>query len=375
VAILIDEYDKPLLMSLGCESLHQEYKLILKSFYGVLKSADAYLKFAILTGVTKFGQVSVFSDLNQLIDLTLHPDYATLCGITEEELVSNFVPEMEALAKANDLSPQEALEKTRLWYNGYKFHHTAVGVYNPFSTLNLFARREFEAFWFATGTPTFLVELLKKSDYDFRNIDNVQSPAEDFANYRAEPDRPIPVIYQSGYLTIKDYDRELRIYTLGYPNAEVKYGFFHFIAPDYLYDNRHDSGLHIARFTQEIKAGDPGAFLTRLKSFFGGIPYELNDKTERHYQVVFYLIFKLLGQFVDAEVRSAIGRADAVVSCADYVYVFEFKLTGSAEDALKQIDDKAYLLPYTASGKTLFKIGVAFNKRKRTLGKWIVIKS
>ena len=372
VAILIDEYDKPILMSMGSESLHSEYKLILKSFYGVLKSADAHLKFAILTGVTKFGQVSVFSDLNQLIDLTIHPDYATLCGITEEELVGNFVPEMETLARANNMSPEAALEKTRLWYNGYKFHHNAVGVYNPFSTLNLFARREFEAFWFATGTPTFLVELLKKSDYDLRDIDNVQLPAEDFADYRAEADRPIPVIYQSGYLTIKDYEPSRRLYTLGFPNAEVKYGFLNFLAQAYAKTNKDKTGFYIGKFADEVEAGKPEEFLARLQTFFSSFNYELNDKTERHYQVVFYLVFKLMGQFVDAEVRSAIGRADAVVSCADYVYVFEFKLSGSAEDALKQIDDKAYLLPYAATGKTLFKIGVAFNKRKRTIGKWVV---
>jgi len=278
VCVLIDEYDKPLLATLGNstlyegQTLHAGMKSILKPFFGVLKSVDAHLKFAMLTGVTKFSQVSVFSDLNQLIDLTLHPDYATLCGITEEELQRNFKTELTALAEAQKLTPEACLEKTRFWYNGYRFEENSKSVYNPFSTLNLFERKKFESFWFATGTPTFLVELLKKSDYDLRDIDMVQLPAEDFANYRAEADRPIPVIYQSGYLTIKDYDPELRIYTLGYPNAEVKYGFLHFISADYLYDNRNETGLHIARFSQEIRAGDPEAFLNRLKVFFAGIP-------------------------------------------------------------------------------------------------------
>ena len=372
VVVLVDEYDKPLLQTLENRALHDEYKLILKAFYGVLKSSDAHLKFALLTGVTKFSQVSVFSDLNQLIDLTLHPDYATLCGITEGELLRDFQPELATLAVERNLSPEACLEKTRLWYNGYKFHPRGQGVYNPFSTLNLFSQREFSAYWFATGTPTFLVELLKKADYDLRDIDGVELPEDAFANYRAEADNPLPVIYQSGYLTIKSYDPELRLYRLGFPNAEVKYGFLAFLAGDYLYDARREAGLHIARFSQEIKAGQPEAFLERLRAFFAGIPYELNDKTERHYQVVFYLVFKLLGQFVDAEVSSAKGRADAVVSCRDYVYVFEFKLNGTAEAALAQIDDKGYLLPYAADGRKVFKIGVEFDAAERNLGRWII---
>jgi hypothetical protein len=253
VAVLVDEYDKPLLQSLDNPTLHAQYKLLLKAFYGVLKSADEHLKFALLTGVTKFGQVSVFSDLNQLIDLSLHPDYATLCGITELELQRDFGPELEALAKANGYDAETCLKEVRRWYNGYRFHPQALGVYNPFSTLNLFSRREFDAFWFATGTPTFLVELLKKSDYDLCNLDGVTLPAEDFANYQAEADRPLPVIYQSGYLTIKNYDRELRMYTLVFPNAEVRYGFLRFLLPDYLYGDPRESGVNIAWFSKDVK--------------------------------------------------------------------------------------------------------------------------
>jgi len=372
VVVLIDEYDKPLLQTLDNPALHNEYKLMLKSFYGVLKSADAHLKFAILTGVTKFGQVSVFSDLNQLIDLTLHPAYATLCGITEEELLRDFGPELAALAEAQGMTPQACLEKTRHWYNGYRFHPEAEGVYNPFSTLNLLSRKEFSAFWFATGTPTFLVELLKKGDYDLREIDNVELTEDDFANYRAEADRPIPVIYQSGYLTIKGYNPARCLYTLGFPNAEVKYAFLYFLSLYYTQVAQGKTGVFIGKFADEIEAGQPEAFLNRMKAFFAGIPYELNDKTERHYQVVFYLVFKLLGQFVEAEVSSAAGRADAVVSCKDFIYVFEFKLKGSAEEALAQIDQKGYLLPYAAEGKTLFRIGVEFDAVERNLGRWLI---
>ena len=370
--ILIDEYDKPLLQTLDKPELHSEYKSILKGFYGVLKSADASLKFVILSGVTKFSQVSVFSDLNHLIDLTLHPDYATLCGITEEELRRDFKPELAALAQAQKLTERECLEKTRLWYNGYKFEENAVGVYNPFSTLNLLSRKKFEAFWFATGTPTFLVELLKKSDYDLRELEGCKLMEDDFANYRAEADQPLPVIYQSGYLTIKSYNPARRLYTLGFPNAEVKYGFLHFLAPYYTQVGSAKTGAFIGAFADEIEAGRPEEFLERLKSFFAGIPYELSDRTERHYQVVFYLVFKLLGQFVEAEVSSAKGRADAVVSCKDFVYVFEFKLGGSAEEAMAQIEDRGYLLPYASEGKRLFKIGAEFDAAQRNLGRWII---
>lgn len=372
VVVLVDEYDKPLLQTLDNPDLHAGYKPILKAFYGVLKSADAHLKFAMLTGVTKFSQVSVFSDLNQLVDLTMHPDYATVCGITEEELVRDFQPELATLARAEKLEPEACLEKVRHWYNGYRFHPDGPGVYNPFSTLNLFSRREFSSYWFATGTPTFLVELLEKSDYDLRDLDGVELGQESFADYRAEADRPLPVIYQSGYLTIQRYDPSRRKYTLGFPNAEVKFGFLAFLVPSCTALDRIDSGVFIGKFADEVEAGQPEAFLERLRAFFAGIPYELNDRTERHYQVVFYLVFTLLGQFVRAEVSSAKGRADAVVECADYVYVFEFKLDGSAEEALAQIDDRGYSLPYSADGRTVFKIGVEFDKAERNLGRWII---
>jgi hypothetical protein len=375
VAILIDEYDKPLLSTIGQTELHEAYKGILKAFYGVLKSADAHLKFALITGVTKFGQVSVFSDLNQITDLTLHPAYATLCGLTEAELLRDFHEDIVELAAAESLEFDACLEKIRRWYNGYRFEEKAEGVYNPFSTLNLLSRQKFEPFWFATGTPTFLVELLKRSDYDLRDLEGVQLPANQFADYRADPDRPLPVIYQSGYLTIKGYDPELKIYTLGFPNDEVAYGFLHFLADSYLYEARRDHGLHISRFVTELREGKPEAFLERLKIFFAGIPYDLSDRTERHYQVVFYLVFRLLGQFMQSEVKSARGRADAVVETRDQLYVFEFKLDGSAEQALAQIDGKGYLLPYTGSGAKLWKIGVEFDAAARNIGRWIIAKA
>ena len=372
VVVLIDEYDKPLLQTIGNKELQEEYKGILKAFYGVLKSADAHLRFVFLTGVTKFGQISVFSDLNQLKDISMDARYATICGITDEELRRDFQPELEVLANNEGMTYEEVCKKMRRMYDGYHFRHNMEGLYNPFSVLNALDSAEFGSYWFSTGTPTFLVELLKKTDYDLRNLEGIELPAEQFADYRADANYPIPVIYQSGYLTIKGYDKEFQSYRLGFPNEEVKYGFLNFLVPYYTGISSNENLFNIRRFVNELRSGDANAFLTRLRAFFAGIPYELNDKTERHYQAIFYLVFRLLGQYINVEERSTKGRADAVVKTKDYVYVFEFKLDGSVDDALQQIDSKGYLVPYTVDGRKLVKIGVSFDSKERNIGEWRV---
>lgn len=368
--VLVDEYDKPLLQSLHNKALHSAYKDTLKAFYGVLKSADQYLRFYLLTGVTKFSQVSVFSDLNQLNDISMDKRYNEICGLTWQEIADNFEPELKELAEDNDLTPEETRETMTRLYDGYHFMFGQEGIFNPFSVLNVLDRSQFDNYWFKTGTPTFLVELLKKTDYDLRDIDGVQMAVDGFADYRADVQRPIPVIYQSGYLTIKDYDKEFRLYTLGFPNEEVKYGFLSFIVPFYTAIPSTESPFYISRFVIELESGDVDAFMERLRAFFADIPYELNDKTERHYQAVFYLVFKLMGQFTEAEVRSARGRADAVVKTRDYIYVFEFKLDGTVEEALRQIDDKGYLIPYQSDGRQLIKVGANFSAEERNIENW-----
>ena len=372
VVVLVDEYDKPLLQSFDNEKLQEEYRLMLKAFYGVLKSADRYLRFVFLTGVTKFSQVSVFSDLNQLNDISMDWQFATLCGITREELATNFVPEIEAFGKKNNWSFVEVVERMERNYDGYHFHQDGVGVFNPFSVLNAFNKLELESYWFQTGTPTFLVSLLRKSNYDLRLlIDGIEAPAASFTEYRVNTNNPIPLIYQSGYLTIKDYDREFRNYLLEFPNEEVKYGFINFLVPYYTSISKEEQSFYIGKFVQELRTKDIDAFLSRLQAFFADFPYELNDKTERHYQVVFYLVFKLMGQFTEAEVRSARGRADAVVKTPKYIYVFEFKLNGTAEEAIWQIDEKGYLVPYQADGRKLIKVGVEFSAIERNISRWL----
>lgn len=373
VVVLIDEYDKPLLQAMQNEALLDEYRTTLKAFYGVLKSSDRYLRFAFLTGVTKFAQVSVFSDLNQLQDISLWYDYATVCGITREELITTFHPELEVLGRANDTTYEETVDEMTRLYDGYHFHPAGEGVFNPFSVLNALKAKEFNDYWFQTGTPTFLVELLKQSDYDLRIlIDGVEASSTAFTEYRVEARNPIPLIYQSGYLTIKEYDKRFKMYRLAFPNDEVKYGFINFILPFYTPISDGERRFYIGKFIKELQAGDVPAFLTRLQAFFADFPYELNENKERHYQVVFYLVFKLMGQFTEAEVRSARGRADAVVKTPDQIYVFEFKLNGTAEQALQQIDDRGYLIPYLADGREIVKVGVEFSAETRNISRWLV---
>ncbi|MDR0938151.1 MAG: ATP-binding protein [Mediterranea sp.] len=373
VVVLIDEYDKPLLANLLDKKVSDEMRLTLKAFYGVLKSTDQYLRFVFITGVTKFSQVSVFSDLNQLSDISMMKQYSTLCGITKDELTQVFRPELEALAVEQRLGFDQVVAEMTRRYDGYHFAPDTKGMFNPFSVLNALAYQSLRDYWFQTGTPTFLAELLEESDYDLRLIaDGVRMAESDFAEYRAEKDNPIPLIYQSGYLTIRDYQPRRRMYTLGFPNDEVRYGFMKFLSPYYTTVPGGRTAFHIDHFLDDLEAGELDKFLQRVKVFFAGMPYELSDDTERHYQAIFYVIFTLMGEFTEAEVHGADGRADAVVKTDRYIYLFEFKLNGTAEEALRQIDSKEYFLPYRLDGRKLFKVGVSFSKEKRNIDRYLV---
>jgi hypothetical protein len=373
VVVLIDEYDKPMLSAILDENLYEEYRKTLKAVYGVLKSADRYLRFVFLTGVTKFAQVSVFSDLNHLVDISLRHDYAALCGISKNELLEIFAPELGTIARKQILTFDEVVDNMARQYDGYHFAPNTDGMFNPFSVLNTLNFGDFDNYWFQTGTPTYLVSLLKDSDYDLRLLlEGIELKQSAFMEYRADVRNPIPMIYQSGYLTIKGYDKTVGLYTLGFPNDEVKYGFLEFLMPYYTAVSDDETGFHIAKFYRELEAGETDAFMERMKVFFAKIPYELSNDNERHYQAIFYIVFTLLGQLVDVEVRSASGRADAVAKTKNHIYVFEFKLAGSAEEALKQIDDKGYLIPYQLDGRKIVKVGVDFSKEKRNINHFIV---
>jgi hypothetical protein len=373
VVVLVDEYDKPLVNTMDKKEVNESMRDILKGFYGILKSADAYLRFVMLTGVTKFSKVSVFSDLNHLVDISLDNQYAGICGISESELTACFQPEIAGLAERRKLTYEETLAELKKRYDGYHFSENSEGMYNPFSLLNTFNAGAFRDYWFATGTPTFLVKMLKTMDFDIETMENdVKVSANSITDYRAEYEDPIPLLYQSGYLTIKDYDALFNEYILGFPNEEVKYGFLNELLPAYMPKKNIMGEFYSANFVRDLLAGNVDGFMNRLKAFFAGIPYELNNKEEKHYQTVFYLLFKLMGQFIEAEQRSAIGRADAVVITDDTVFVFEFKLTenATAEEALQQIDDKNYLIPFTAGNKKLVKVGVEFSKEERGISRW-----
>ena len=373
VVILIDEYDKPMLQAIGNEELQKEFRNTMKAFYSVLKTMDGCIQFAFLTGVTKFGKVSVFSDLNNLYDISMRNQYIDICGVSEKELHDDLEIELHELADIKGVSYHEICDKLREYYDGYHFTHNSIGIYNPFSLLNTFKYKEFGSYWFETGTPTYLVELLKKHHYDLRRMAHEETSISVLNSIDSASDNPIPVIYQSGYLTIKGYDEEFGIYSLGFPNREVEEGFIKFLLPFYANTNAVESEFEIQKFVREIRIGDYDSFFRRLRSFFADTPYELIRDLELHYQNVLFIVFKLVGFYVKAEYHTSEGRIDLVLQTDKFVYVIEFKLDGTAEDALRQINEKHYALPFEAGGnRRLFKIGVNFNAKMRNIEKWIV---
>ena len=372
VVILVDEYDKPLLQAIGNEALQDDYRNTLKAFYGALKSMDRYIKFALLTGVTKFGKVSVFSDLNNLRDISMLKAYESICGITEEELYSVFEEDIRALGKANNMTEEETKAELKEKYDGYHFNEECVDIYNPFSILNTFANRKFGNYWFETGTPTYLVKLLKKNKSSIEELDGIEIDGKMLESIDTTSHNPIPVIYQSGYLTIKGYDKVFETYILGYPNKEVEKGFINFILPFYATLKNKNSGFEIKSFVKEIERGDTDAFMKRLQSFFADTPYELVRDLELHYQNVMFILFKLLGFYTQAEYHTSEGRIDMVVKTHDYIYVMEFKLDGTAEEAMQQIESKDYPLPFECEGRKLVKLGVNFSNEKRNVERWVV---
>ena len=372
VVILIDEYDKPMLQAIGNEELLTDYRNTLKAFYGVMKSCDRYIKFALLTGVTKFSKVSVFSDLNNLMDISISDRFANLCGITEKELYSNFQEEIIELGEKNGMTEEEAKATLKEMYDGYHFVEDSEDIYNPFSLLNTFAEMKFGSYWFETGTPTFLVELLKHSRYDLHRLTEEMASADSLGGIDTMYSNPVPILYQSGYLTIKGYDKEFKVYYLGFPNKEVEEGFTKFLLPCYAHLETGNPSFEIMSFVKDVRKGDVDAFLSRLQSFFADTPYELARDLELHYQNVLFIVFKLLGFYTQAEYHTSKGRIDMVVKTDKYIYVMEFKLDGTAEEALQQIDDKQYALPFAADSRRLYKIGVNFSKETRGIDKWMI---
>lgn len=370
VVILIDEYDAPLLDSGSKPELQADLRNELRKFFSPLKAQGQYLRFLFLTGISKFSQLSIFSELNNLQNISMSDDFSAICGITEQELHSQLQPDIERIAKANDETYEEACLHLKRQYDGYHFSKNCADIYNPFSLFNAFSLRDYQSFWFSTGTPTFLIELLQRMDFNLRQLEKMEVKAEDFDKATEVITDPIPVLYQSGYLTIKGYNPLFRTYTLGYPNEEVKIGFIETLIPSYLCQPTRESNFYVVSFVRDLMAGDIEQCLVRTRSFFSSIPYDLENNQEKHYQTIFYLLFRLMGQYIDVEVKNAIGRADVVIKMPDAIYVFEFKVDGTPEEALAQINSKQYAIPYEIDHRNVVKIGANFDSSTRTLGEW-----
>ena len=379
VVILVDEYDKPLLQTMGInETLNEEFRNTLKAFYSVIKTCDQYIRFAFLTGVTKFSKVSIFSDLNNLQDISMLNDYAEICGLTQAEIEKTFKPEIERLATNTKNSYDKMLEELKKRYDGYKFSVLGESVYNPFSILNTLNSGELKNYWFSTGTPTFLVNYLKDAYYNIPDLDGKVELDESMLNeYRADTKNPIPILFQSGYLTIKEYIEEVNMYRLGFPNDEVRYGFLKNLFPSYSSLRPDETGVSIWKFVEDIRAGNVDEFMERMQAIIAGVPYDNLPKDklklrEQNYQTAVYLIFKLMGQFVETEIHCSKGRADCIVHTKDSIYIFEFKLmsAGSADDAITQIKEKGYASQFKAEGKKIILIGSSFDEEERTIGEW-----
>ena len=376
--ILIDEYDKPLLQNLHDEEMQNRLRNMLKPFYGVLKTMDRAIRFALLTGVTKFGKVSVFSDLNNLDDISMREPYAAICGVTEEELLTYFDDDIHMLASSLKLTYDETRSLLKKHYDGYHFMAEGPGIYNPFSLLNTFKYMRIDDYWFETGTPSYLVELLKHTHYDLYEMANTETDTDVLNSIDSASNNPIPVIYQSGYLTIKGYDPRFGIYKLGFPNLEVEEGFVKYLLPFYTNVSTAKTPFEIGRFVREVEAGDYDAFFRRLQSFFADTPYEViagqkpERDTELHYQNVLFIVFKLVGLYTQVEYYTSNERIDLVLQTDRYVYIMEFKLNGTAEEALRQIEEKGYALPFAGDNREVFKIGVNFSSETRNIEKWLV---
>ena len=380
--VLIDEYDKPLLdvLDTGMKTsdghnellLEEHNRNVLKGFYSVFKEADKDLQFVLLTGVTKFSQVSVFSGFNQPEDISMSRDYEALCGITEEELYSYFAEPIAELAKVNDCTIDEMKQMLKKQYDGYHFGRRMTDIYNPFSILNACKSRNIDDYWFRSGTPSYLVRLLNHSQENMNELTNRYYTTQQFIDYKADVEKPLPMIYQSGYLTIKDYNLRRNTYLLDFPNDEVKNGFISVLANDYL-KARKDVNNWTQDVVDALETGDLEQFRKLLTSFLADIPYSMRRKEtererERYFHYTFYLLLRMVSCYtVYTEKQQSEGRVDCIVETPNYIYIFEFKLDGTAEEALTQIEEKGYARPYEADSRKLFKVGTVFSSETGTI--------
>lgn len=379
VAVIIDEYDAPLLEVLHEEERLPEFRRVMQEFYQPLKSSEAMIKFCFITGITKFSQLSIFSTINNLTNISMQPEYSAICGITEEEFVTAMAPDIAMLAKRYECTPEEMHAKLKLQYDGYRFSKDSPDVYNPFSLLKCFLQKDIANYWFESGTPTFLIRQMQHFRTDITTLEAMDVSVGAFDRPTEAMEDALPLLYQSGYVTIKDYDNETLMYTLGIPNKEVRVGFIEGLLPTYVGLRANDVQVGFAvRFWKALKKNDIDTAMQEMKAFLAGVPYvegfkeKLKDvkNFEGFYEYTFWLIFNMLNVYARTQVKCANGRIDFVVLMPETTYVFELKMNGTAQQALDQINSKGYYLPYQTEGRQVVKVGVQFDRETMTVGEW-----
>ena len=378
VAVIIDEYDAPLLEVLHEEERLPEFRRVMQEFYQPLKASEAMIKFCFITGITKFSQLSIFSTINNLTNISMQPEYSAICGITEEEFVTAMAPDIAMLAKRYECTPEEMHAKLKLQYDGYRFSKDSPDVYNPFSLLKCFLQKDIANYWFESGTPTFLIRQMQHFRTDITTLEAMDVSVGAFDRPTEAMEDALPLLYQSGYVTIKDYDNETLMYTLGIPNKEVRVGLTEGLIPAYTGIKRNDTAGFALRFYRALRKNDIDAVMQEMTAFLAGIPYVEGFKkklqeaafAEGFYEYTFYLIFNMLNVYARTQVKCANGRIDFVVLMPETTYVFELKVNGTAQQALDQINSKGYYLPYQNEGRQVVKVGVQFDRETMTVGEW-----
>ncbi len=370
VVILIDEYDAPLLDVVHEETALPILRNVMRNFYSPLKASDPYLQFVFLTGITKFSQLSIFSELNNLKNISMRPDYAGVCGITEEEMLTQMTDYIDDFAQAQQITREETITGLKRQYDGYHFTWPSPDIFNPFSLLNAFQDHDYTNYWFSSGTPTYLIEMLRKFNVVPSKIGGGRVLASAFDAPTENMKSITPLLYQSGYVTIKDYNRATRLYTLDIPNNELRVGLMDSLLPNYVAEYADEGGTTIGYMYEALLNEDLDRMFRLLQAYLLTVPYCDNANSEGHYQQLLYVIFSLFGRYVDVEVHTPTGRVDIVMKTAKALYLFELKLNMSAQAAMDQIDLKDYASKFSLSGLPIVKVGINFDPERRTIGDW-----
>lgn len=372
VVILVDGYDKPVLDAMGNETLCESFRNMLEAFYCVTKNADEHIEFTLLVGTSRMGDSGAFSGLDNMIDISMQTEYADICGISEQELRDNFTSEINKLATAREITPAEAYAELRKHYGGYHFGHDALEVYNPFSLFNALKSKAFGNYRLITDASAYLTELLKKSSYDLDEILNIGVPESVLMGIHASSDNPVSVFYQTGYLTIRDYDPSLKLCTLGFPDCEVEQGFMNFLLSFHTRFNKTEAAFEIQKCVHEVRMGQPNAFFHRLQSFFAGTPHGLACASELHCRNMLFVVFRLMSFSIEVEYHSSKECIDLILQTDSYIYIMKFMPEGTAEEVVAQMNEEKHALSFATNQRRVFKIGVNFNNKTRNIERWIV---